>query len=137
MLHAPALVPGNRIPGRPMAAEVQASELEASNPVQERRKHPRHRYIERLYVGKAAGTWFTAMTYEISAGGLSAATPTILAVGDKVSLSPVVDKRVEAIVRRKNGAMYGFEFLDLPPQIEAKIVKLCATLPLFQSLIDS
>jgi hypothetical protein len=69
MLHAPALVPGNRIRGRPMAAEVQASGLEASNPVQERHKHPRHRYIERLYVGKADGTWFAAMTYEISAGG--------------------------------------------------------------------
>jgi hypothetical protein len=58
-------------------------------------------------------------------------------VGEKVSLSPVVDKRVAAMVRRKNGAMYGFEFFDLPPQIEAKIVKRCDSLPLFQSLIDS
>jgi hypothetical protein len=47
----------------------------------------------------------TAMTYEISAGGLSAATPPNLSVGEKVSLSPIVKKRVEAVVRRKNGSM--------------------------------
>lgn len=80
--------------------------------------------------------WFTAMTYEISAGGLSAATTTNLSVGEKVSLCPVVDKRVEGIVRRKNGSMYGFEFLGLTAQIEAKILKLCEGLPLFQSLMD-
>jgi len=32
--------------------------------------------------------------------------------------------------------MYGFEFLDLTPQIESKILKLCESLPLFQSLAD-
>ncbi|HTZ46517.1 MAG TPA: hypothetical protein VMH20_02940 [Verrucomicrobiae bacterium] len=76
MLNATALITGERVPGRPRTAEVQATELESSNTVQERRRHPRRRYIERLYIGKADGTWFTAMTYEISAGGLSAATPT-------------------------------------------------------------
>jgi hypothetical protein len=81
--------------------------------------------------------WFTAMTYEISAGGRSAATPTTPTVGEKVSLSPVVDKPVEAIVRRKSGSMYGSEFLDLTPQLQSKILKLCESLPLFQSLIDS
>jgi PilZ domain len=137
MPHARALVSADRIPGQPLTSEVPAQELEPSNPVQERRKHPRHRYIERLYIGKADGTWFTAMTYEISAGGLSAATPTNLAVGEKVSLSPVVNKRVEAIVRRKSGAMYGFEFLGLTVQLEEKVRKLCESLPLFQTLIES
>jgi hypothetical protein len=117
---------------RVMTAEVSASELKQSNPVPERRKHPRHRYI-----GRADGMWFTAMTYEISAGGLSAATTTNLTVGEKVSLSPVVNKRVEAIVRRKNGSMYGFEFIGLTAQIQSKILKLCEGLPLFQSLIDA
>jgi hypothetical protein len=46
------------------AAPVQAGE----------ERHTRHRYIEQLYIGKQDGTWFTAMTFEISAGGLSAAT---------------------------------------------------------------
>ncbi len=80
--------------------------------------------------------WYTAMTYEISGGGLSAATTAELTVGDKVKLSPVVDKRVNTIVRRKKGAMYGFEFVGLTPKIEARILKLCKGLPLFQSLID-
>lgn len=136
MLNAPALVSDDRMPGQPMTVEVQAKELEHFNPVKERRKHPRHRYIERIYIGKADGMWFTAMTYEISAGGSSAATTTNLSVGEKVSLSPVVDKRVEGIVRRKNGSKYGFEFLGLTAQIEANILKLCEGLPLFQSLID-
>jgi len=54
--------------------------------------------------------WFTAMTYEISAGASSAATTAERQLGEKVNLSPVADKRVEAIVRRKKGAIYGFEF---------------------------
>jgi len=53
-----------------------------------------------------------------------------------VNLSPVVNKRIEAIVRRKKGAMYGFEFLDLTARLEEQILKLCEKLPLFQSLID-
>jgi hypothetical protein len=65
------------------------------------------------------------MTYEISVGGLSAATTTELKIGEKVSLSPVADKRVEAVVRRKQGAMYGFEFIGITPQIASQLVKLC------------
>jgi len=107
-----------------------------SNLVEERRKHSRHRYIERLYIGRQDGMWFTAMTYEISLGGLSAATTADLQVGEKVNLSPVADKRVEAIVRRRKGAMYGFEFLGITPKIESKLEVLCASLPLFQSLSD-
>ncbi len=119
------------------SADVQAAERETpGGMMEERRKHPRHRYIERLYVGKKDGMWFTAMTYEISVAGLSAATTTELKIGEKVRLSPVADKRVEAIVRRKQGAMYGFEFIGITPQIEAHLVKLCEGLPLFQSLID-
>ncbi len=118
-------------------ADLQAAERETpGGMMDERRKHPRHRYIERLYIGKRDGMWFTAMTYEISVGGLSAATTTELEIGEKVSLSPVADKRVEAIVRRKQGAMYGFEFIRITAQIEAQLVKLCEGLPLFQSLID-
>jgi hypothetical protein len=69
----------------------------------ERRKYPRHRYIERLYIGRKDSLWYTAMTFEISAGGLSAATTADLQVGEVVKLSPVFEKRVDAIVRRKRG----------------------------------
>jgi hypothetical protein len=119
-----------------MGVEAQMAGPPLPKPVEERRKHTRHRYIERLYIRKEDGMWFTAMTYEISVGGLSAATTADLQVGEKVNLSPVVDKRVEAIVRRKKGSMYGFEFLGIAAPIEAKLRKLCEGLPLFQSLID-
>jgi hypothetical protein len=49
-------------------------------------------------------------------------------------LHPVAGKRVEAIVRRKQGTMYDFEFIVITPQIEAQLVKLCEGLPL--SLTD-
>ena len=100
----------------------------------EKRRHARHRYIERLYVRKTNGPWYTAMTYEISAGGLSAATHAELGVGERVKLSPVMDQMVEAIVRRKKGAMYGFEFLGMNSELQGKIEALCERLPVFQSL---
>jgi hypothetical protein len=49
------------------------------------------------------------MSFEISLGGISAATPNVLFMGERVELYPVMGFRVRAIVRRKNGAMYGFE----------------------------
>jgi PilZ domain len=117
--------------------KVQMSEPEQVRVEVERRKHPRHRYIERLYIGRRDGLWYTAMTFEISAGGLSAATTADLQMGEVVKLSPVVEKRVDAIVRRKRGAMYGFEFLELTPRVEDQIRKVCERLPLFQTLTNS
>jgi hypothetical protein len=99
-----------------MNPEVQTSEPARAGIEVERRKHTRHRYIERLYIGRQDVLWYTAMTFEISEGGLW-----ILGVGEMVKLSPVVEKRVDAIVRRKRGAMYGFEFLELPARIEDQI----------------
>jgi hypothetical protein len=57
---------------------------------------------------------FDAMAFEISESGMSAATPNILLVGEHVELNPVMGFRLQAIVRRKSGAMYGFEFAGLP-----------------------
>ena len=91
--------------------------------------------MERLYIGKQDGTWFTAMTYEIS-GWPFRRHHDPLEVGEAVNLSPVVGKRVEAIVRRKQGAICGFEFVGLGPKIVEQIQKLCEALPLFQSMID-
>jgi PilZ domain len=117
-----------------MNPQVQTSEPAGVGVEVERRKHTRHRLIERLYIGRQDGLWYTAMTFEISAGGLSAATTADLEVGEIVKLSPVVEKRVDAIVRRKHGAMYGFEFLELPARIEDQIRKVCEGLPLFHTL---
>jgi len=77
MLNAPAQIAGGHIPGRATPIQGQATELAPCNPAQEQRRHPRHRYIERLYIGKVEGTWLTAMTYEISAGGCRPPRPQI------------------------------------------------------------
>jgi hypothetical protein len=57
-------------------------------------------------------------------------------MGERVELYPVMGFRVKAIVRRKNGSMHGFEFVDLDEQQKAKINKTCEGLPEFQSMID-
>jgi hypothetical protein len=75
------------------------------------------------------------MTFEIGAGGLSA-TSGRLAVGDQVLLYPVIRNRVTATIRRKNGPMYGFEFLAQPPEFHQQILELWKTLPLFQTMAD-
>jgi hypothetical protein len=102
----------------------------------ERRKHSRHRFIVDLNISKENGTTMHGMTFEIGPGGLSAATSGRLTVGDQVILYPVIRNRVTATIRRKNGPMYGFEFLAQPPEFQQQILELCKTLPLFQTMAD-
>jgi c-di-GMP-binding flagellar brake protein YcgR len=102
----------------------------------ERRKHSRHRFIVDLNISSENGTSMHGMSFEIGAGGMSAATAGRLEVGEQVLLYPVIRARVKAIVRRKNGSMYGFEFLVPTAEFQEKIVALCQTLPLFQTMAD-
>ena len=106
----------------------------------EKRRYTRHRYTYSVEVRienpRGRYDLFDAMTFEMSEGGISAATPNILLVGERVELYPVVGHRVQAIVRRKNGAMYGFEFVGLTPEQKEKIRGKCESLPLFTSMLD-
>ncbi len=102
----------------------------------ERRQHSRHKYIERVIIHIEDGTWTAAMSFEISAGGISLATAKEFAVGQKVELWPVVGVKVEVIVRRKKGSMYGLEFIGLEPQIRADLETMCEELPAFQSMAE-
>jgi PilZ domain-containing protein len=92
----------------------------ASNPIKdpsvaprgiERRRHVRHRFIVDLNISSESGASMHGMSFEIGAGGMSAATSRQLEVGEQVIWYPVMRARVKATVRRKNGSMYGFEFL--------------------------
>lgn len=74
----------------------------------ENRRHARHRFSQNLEIVRGDDE-HEAMTFEISEGGL---------------------------VRRKHGAMYGFEFLGLTEEQREKIRAKCKSLPPFQSLID-
>jgi hypothetical protein len=106
----------------------------------ERRRHSRHRYSSsvEVCVEDPRGRYdiFDAMAFEISESGMSAATPNILLVGEHVELNPVMGFRLQAIVRRKSGAMYGFEFVGLTGQQLEHIRKQCESLPLFSSMLD-
>jgi hypothetical protein len=86
----------------------------------ERRKHARHRFIVDLNIASENGTSMHGMSFEIGAGGMSAATSGRLEVGEQVLLYPVIRSRVKAIVRRKNGSMYGFEFLAPRPSFKKR-----------------
>jgi hypothetical protein len=77
----------------------------------ERRKYSRHRFIVDLNISSESGATMHGMSFEIGAGGMSAATAGQLEVGEQVLLYPVLRPRVKATVRRKNGSMYGFEFV--------------------------
>jgi c-di-GMP-binding flagellar brake protein YcgR len=102
----------------------------------ERRKHTRHRFIVDLNISSENGTSMHGMSFEIGAGGMSAATAGRLEVGEQVFLYSVIRARVNATVRRKNGSMYGFEFLAPTSEFQEKIVALCQTSPLFQTVAD-
>jgi c-di-GMP-binding flagellar brake protein YcgR len=102
-----------------------------------RRKHPRHTLLQDIKIIRPNSAPFHACTFEISLGGLSLATSKDLEIGEVVVLSPVVGTTVTAAIRRRSGALYGLEFLNLDDTIKAKIAKLCESLPLFQSLVDS
>ena len=100
----------------------------------ERRKHSRHRFIIDLNISTENGASMHGMSFEIGAGGMSAATSGPLEVGEQVILYPVMRTRVKATIRRKNGSMYGFEFLAPTAKFREKILALCQTLPLFQTM---
>jgi len=119
-----------------MPTENAGAQAAPSQSGEERRKHTRHRLIERVYIVKKDGTREPGTIFEISAGGMSAATTAKLQVGEEVSLSPIAGASVTGTVRRNQGTMYGFEFTGIAEDLRAKILEMCKTLPLFSSLAN-
>jgi PilZ domain-containing protein len=95
----------------------------------ERRKFSCYQFIGRVFIGTERAT-FSAVSVEISQGGMSAATLGDLTVGQTVTLTPVAGQRVKAIVRRNQATTFGFELIDLPAEIGEQIKTICETLPL-------
>jgi hypothetical protein len=120
-----------------MNPQAEPDNPSAAPAIDEKRTHARHRFINRIYVSGKNGSWFRAMTFEISIGGLSLATVADFAIGEKVKLSPVVGKEVYATVRHKNGSMYGLEFLNPAATMVEEIQQLCEGLPVFKSLNEA
>jgi len=77
-----------------------------------------------------------ATSFEISEGGMSVACTSEMQVGDRVELTPVLGERVTAVIRRRQGTMYGMEFVELRRELQEKIKELCVRLPLFRTTAD-
>ena len=63
---------------------------------------------------------------------MSAITADSLTLNDTLELEPIAGGKVSAIVRRVTGRVYGFEFLNLPPERDQRITEICQSLPLYQ-----
>jgi len=94
----------------------------------DRRRHPRYRYSVPITIRSADGTTIPGITIEISESGMSAIAAHTLNVNDTVALHPVAGSAVSALVRRRIGRVYGFEFLHLTSKQARKIRERCKTL---------
>jgi PilZ domain len=115
------------------------TEGHATKPAQnatEKRRYTRHRYSSEIEIWRGDEYVGDAMSFEISEGGMSAATPKILQVGERVHLCSLLGYQLTGIVKHKTGAMYGFEFVGLTEEQREKIRNKCKALPLFVGLID-
>ena len=100
--------------------------------VADRRRHDRYRFSAPIAIHPAGRSAIQGMSLEISESGMSALIGHALVVGDTVELEPVASGRVSALVRRHNGKIYGFEFLNLSPEQIQRIGEICKPLPKYQ-----
>ena len=99
----------------------------------ERRRHARYRMQERIFVRRKNGQTLPGVTSEISISGLSAALDGVLRIEEEVQLTPVAGEALSAIVRRKVGSTYGFEFSNPPDSVVEAIHILCRGLVPFRT----
>ena len=107
----------------------------SSDPESEKRRHRRYRFREPILVRTKRGE-LPAVTQEISISGLSASTTSKLQIAEEVRLVTIVGEQIEAVVRRKNENVYGFEFLNMPAKVEEAIHALCKGLFPFRGAED-
>jgi PilZ domain-containing protein len=112
------------------------AQLEVAAKEVERRRHARYRLVQALVISSSKQFSCKATTSDISISGLSATSSEELRIGENVHLFPVVGQRVAAVVRRKEGAIYGFEFTDLPDPVVADIHALCRGLFPFRGIAE-
>jgi hypothetical protein len=107
-------------------AETQAQSPTSPAPnFAEKRRHMRYRLVQALVIRRKNTSSHQATTSEISISGLSARCTELMAVGEEVNLSPVGGVPVDAVIRRKIGDTYGFEFMNPPDKVVEQIHILC------------
>lgn len=112
-----------------MQPQVEGTRLQW--PAADRRRHPRYRWSEPVWVCVSSGPGVRGMSIELSETGMSALLSESLRLGEIVKIAPVAGGKASAVVRRHNGKIYGFEFLNLTwPQVR-EIARTCDNLPLY------
>ena len=103
-----------------------------SEPLPDRRRHPRFRFSAPLTIRCADGRAVPGISIEISESGISVLAADQLTVGDRVELNPVSGVMASALVRRRMGRVYGFEFMNLTAEQAHLIAQKCAVIPRYQ-----
>jgi PilZ domain-containing protein len=98
----------------------------------DRRRHPRYRLSVPLTIHSADGAVTRGISVEISTSGLSAIVAEPLQLDDTVELEPISAVNILALVKRRIGKIYGFEFLELTAEQTRRIVDLCKSLPRYR-----
>jgi PilZ domain len=121
-----------------MSQEARPEGLAETHPnLADKRRHMRYRLVQALVIRRKNKTSHQATTSEISISGLSARSTELMAVGEEVILSPVGGAPVNAVIRRKTGDTYGFEFINPPDKVVEQIHILCRGLFPFRGLGES
>jgi hypothetical protein len=63
---------------------------------------------------------------------LSAITSHSLRADDSVELAPIAGGKVQAVVRRNVGRVYGFKFLSLTAEQSQLIIESCKRFPIYK-----
>ena len=98
----------------------------------DRRRHPRYRFSVPLTIRSADGAVQRGISIEISVIGLSAITSDSLRADDTVELEPIAGGKMQAVVRRNLGRVYGFEFLSLTAEQTQLVIESCKRLPVYK-----
>jgi len=98
----------------------------------DRRRHPRYRFSIPITVHAADETATSGMSLEISGSGISVLLGVSLKIGETVELEPIAGSKASALVRRKTGKVYGFEFINLSSEQISQIANSCKKRPLFR-----
>jgi hypothetical protein len=121
--------------GLQRGASVMHPDFDAQNVPEvphDRRRHPRYRLSVPLTIRGADGAVSRGISVEISTSGLSAIVAEPLQLDDTVELEPISAVNVLALVKRRIGKIYGFEFLELTAEQTQRIVDRCKSLPRYR-----
>jgi hypothetical protein len=103
--------------------------LNLLQPSTERRRYLRYRLSQPISVKPQEGSPVLAITLEISEGGLSAVLASPIRVGAAVTICSLGAEALPALVQRKVGKIYGFEFQDLTEVQLSRLKEICRRLP--------